>query len=1015
MSTSAPTVVLKDSKGYVWIGSQNGLNRFDGTGFKWFNHDIKDTNSISDDYVMCLCEDPEGNLWIGTMSNGLNRYNRKSGTFEKFLYDSKDENSISSNNIRALFYDDNKLWIGTQQGGISILDLKTKKFTKIRHNPNNPHSLSNDFIWTMLRDREGFIWIGTNGNGLDKYSKSTNTFEHYVNNPADNQSISHNEIRTLYEDREGNIWAGTNGQGVSVLNKKTGKFKRIISNPGKKLEIQNNVVLGIAEDENGYFWIGEYLNGLNIYNPVTEQFIEYQKKPGENASLLFNSVYSVYKDSSGVIWVTTEGKGVFVYDNKKWKFKHFNSSPNDPNSLTENLLWRLEEDNTGNIWVASKNGLSVFNPKTRQCKNYFASPDNKNTISDNSVNFPYKDSQGYMWISTQVGALDRVNLKTLEWEHFYSHPDDTSKKLVNIICMIEDKDGQLWMGTYADGLKMFNKERTKVTCYTHNDNDANSISSNSIWDLNIDNEGNIMIGSYSNGFDIFDSRAQKFTNYCNNPKDSNSISLNIISYTHQDKEGIYWIATYGGGLNRFDRKNNIFKRYTVENGLSDNSIYGILVDKSGRFWLSTNQGLSRFDPKTDIFVNYNTGDGLQAQEFNQNSFLESSTGEFYFGGINGFNYFNPMDFSESKIIPPAVFTSFKIYGKEAKLPVSIDETDEIVLNHKENFFTIEYAVLEYTNPAKIKYSYMLEGIDEKWNEVNNIREAHYTNIGSGNYTFRLKYTNSDGVWNKEGKSVKITITPPWWKNWWFRGLATILVIGLIFYGINKRIRIIKKEKELQQEFTQKLINSHEEERKKLSAELHDSLGQDLVIIKNSANMALKNQDPNSDTSKFIKQITEISSSALQNVRVISHNLRPAELDKLGLTETIKSIIDKVSSASEIVFESDVDIIDNVFEKNNEVGYCRIIQECLNNIMKHSKATRATIQIKSTEDRIITIIKDNGVGFNYDETKMDSSKSTFGITGLIERVKMLNGTIKINSSKEKGTEIVITNPVIQKKI
>jgi len=1010
LSTSAPTAVIQDSRGFIWITSQNGLNRFDGTGIKFYAHDKKISGTISDDFTMCLCEDSDGNIWVGTISNGLNKLDRRTDKFEVFLNDPKDENSLSSNNIRALVFDDGKLWIGTQHGGLCVMDIRTKKFLRYKNNPGNPLSLSNDFIWTLLKDRDGNIWIGTNGSGLDKFDKRNNTFTHYRHDPKDNTSISHNEIRSIYEDNEGNIWVGTNGSGLNLLDKKTGKFNRIVYSPLRKIDTQNNVVLGIVQDETGNIWIGEYFNGLSIYSPKTGEYKNYFLGTPGKEGLPFNGVYSMYKDNKGIIWICHEGKGIFVYNSKKYKFSHYYHIPNDPNSLCEDILWTFSEDKKGHIWIASKNGISVFNPEANSFRNFFHDPENDNTLSDNSIGYIFKDRGDYMWVGTSAGALDRHDLKTGKWEHFYNHPDDTSKRLANITCMVEDNEGQLWMATYSDGLKMFNRERTVVTTFIHDDNNPNSISSNGIWNLHLINDTEIWVGTYATGVDKFDLKAKTFTNYRNNPQDTNSLSGNTVTYTYKDKEGIYWITTYGSGLNRYDAKQNSFKWYTTKNGLPDNTLYGILEDKSGRFWISTNQGITRFDPKTEIIVNYNTGDGLQSQEFNQNSFLKSSTGDFYFGGINGFNVFNPEEFSESNNPVPVYITSVKVFNNNAELPVAVTEAKEIEFSYNENFFTFEYSALEYYNPAKIEYAYMLDGLDNNWNYVKNIRTAPYTNVSPGEYFFKIKCTNADGVWNSNEKIIKVSIIPPWWQKWWFRGGVGLLIIGIVLFGVNKKYSNLKKWKAAQNEFTRQLIDSHEEERKKISAELHDSLGQDLVIIKNSANMALNNHLSGKDVSNYISQISDISSSALNNVRAISHNLRPVELDRLGLTDTIKSVMEKVAESSEIYFTSDIDNIDGLLDKNNEVNFCRVIQESTSNILKHSKASEASVHIKCAGNEIIAVIKDNGTGFDHENIINHSSYKTFGLTGMNERVKMMKGTLNIKSAQNEGTEIIFSIPV-----
>ncbi len=1009
LSTSGPAAVFKDSRGFIWIASQNGLNRFDGTRFKWFTHDVKDSNSISDDWVMCLCEDSDGNIWAGTLSNGLNKYDRKTGKFEVYRNEPGNENSLSSNDIRAIVYDNGRLWIGTQHGGLNLLDIKTGKFRRFRHSPNNPFSISDDFIWTLIKDRYGNIWIGTNSGGLSKYDVSRNTFRHYKNIPGDNESISGNEVRALFEDKDGNIWAGTNGKGLNRLNIMSDKFSRI-GNEKFKNSSDNPIIMGITQDDDGKIWFGGYYADISMIDPANLVISRIVQANTQIPKL--DGLYALSKDITGTIWICHEGYGLYYYDRDKPRFNHYYNNPNDRNSLLDNIVWSFCEDDENNVWIAHRKGLSIFNPASKNFRNIEYVPGLKNGISNNAIRSVYRDHKDIIWLGNGTTVLDYYDMNKKTFGHFYSHPGDTMQKLSNVTCITEDRNGQLWMGTYSDGLKMFDKGRTSVTTYKHNEADANSISSNSIWNINFDNDDNLWIGTWTTGMDKLDIKTGKFTNYHNNLKDSNSLAVNIVTFIHQDKSGIYWIATYGGGLSRYDIKENVFRHYTVNDGLPDNGLYGFLEDKKGYFWISTNRGLSRFDPHTETFVNFNTGDGIQSQEFNQNCFFRSGTGEFYFGGINGFNVFNPDEIAECRTFPPLALTSFRVFNKEAELPVSITETKEVELSYRDNFFTIEYSALEYTNPAKIEYAYILEGVDKKWNYVLNGKSANYTNVEPGNYTFRVKSTNRDRIWNESSLSLSITIIPPWWQRLWFRFLAAAVFIGFVGYGMNRKYSSIKKEKKIQEDFMRKLIDSQEHERKRISSELHDSLGQELVIIKNNANLALQNRD-NAEAVKFIKNISEISSSALQNVRAISHNLRPVELDKLGLTETVKSIVEMTSSSSEINFSTEIGNIDSTLDSKNDVNFCRIIQECLSNIMKHSKAKNAAIRIESDGTKIFARIKDDGTGFDYEAVMNDIAVNSFGLTGISERVKMLDGTLRIISSRGEGTEIIINIPLKRK--
>jgi signal transduction histidine kinase len=461
-----------------------------------------------------------------------------------------------------------------------------------------------------------------------------------------------------------------------------------------------------------------------------------------------------------------------------------------------------------------------------------------------------------------------------------------------------------------------------------------------------------------------------------------------------------------------DMSNYTFRHFNNAAGLLSNYVLCAAPDNSGNLWLGTTKGLIKFNTEKENYTNYDISDGIQDEEFNDESCCRTDDGMLAFGGVNGLNWFYPEKIKTNTHVPPIAFTSFRILYNELKTEQDINSTEEIELSYRDNFFTLQFAALDYVNPGKNQYKYILEGVDKDWVYSGNNNEAKYTDISPGEYVFKVKGSNNDGVWNEQPKTIRITIVPPWWKRWWFRIFASISILGFIFYGVNKRISAVEKQKQAQEEFSRILISSQEQERKKLSAELHDSVGQDIVIIKNNASMALNSIKNDSDAAKYVKQISELSSSALQNVRTISHNLRPVELDRLGLTETIKSIIELVSNSTIIKFESDIEDIDELLDKENEVSFCRIIQESMNNILKHSVATESFVKINKTGETISTVIRDNGIGFDTSIIKDAPMHSVFGLTGISERVKMLNGTLEIKSRKGEGTEIIINIPYVK---
>ncbi len=454
----------------------------------------------------------------------------------------------------------------------------------------------------------------------------------------------------------------------------------------------------------------------------------------------------------------------------------------------------------------------------------------------------------------------------------------------------------------------------------------------------------------------------------------------------------------------------------MKDGLPNNVIYGILKDKRGNLWLSTDMGICRYSPSTGNVKDYTQDDGLQSNEFNQGSAFEASDGKFYFGGINGFNSFYPDSIRDNPNVPPVVFTDLKIFntsvkpGRNGKLKQTIWTARSIRLNYGDAVLTFDFAALEFTDPLRNQYAYKLIGFDKRWVNLGNRREVTYTNLDPGSYVLRIRASNNDGVWNEEGASLDIFISPPLWMTWWFRTIAVLLFLSigpLIYY---RRVTALKKESVLQREFSRRLIESQESERNRIAAELHDTIGQDLLVIKNRAYLAQQAKRLNSNAKAQLENITETVTQSLQNVRQIVRNLRPYHLERIGLTAALKAMLDNIIRSTPIRFEISVDQIDGLLAdrtREREVNFFRIVQESVNNIIKHSAAKNATVTVKREAGRIVAIIRDDGNGFDYPSYQENGLKAGLGLSSMTERAGMLGGTLTVTSGNEIGTTVTLT--------
>lgn len=761
LSQSAVMCIFQDSQGFMWFGTQDGLNRYDGYKFTVFKHDPTNPRSLSYNLILSIHEGPKGTLWIGTADNPkvVNRFDRLTESFTQWPSDSVDLNNALGSSVQATYIDSyGTRWFGSIGGGLTRVETETGNKTTYKHDPSNPKSLIDNRVYYVYGDRTGTIWVGTR-EGLDRFDRQTETFIHYRHDDSDPNSLSDNWVWPIYEDRDGILWVGTKHGGLNRLDRTRGTFAHYRYSSSDPRSLSDDDVLSIYQDRSGVLWVGTSDNGLNRFHP---------------------------------------GLGAFM---------HFANDPLDPGSLIDNTIKSICVDRSGVAWIGTTRGLDRFDRANEAFTHYKHDASNSKSLGDNIPQYIYEDRSGTLWIGTYSSGLDRFDRKTgvfVHYRHDASDPKTLSDNRVYALC--EDQVGEFWVGTYGGGLNRLDRKTGTFTTYTHNDSVPTSLSANGVWSLYEDHEGVLWVGTSGGGLNRFNRDTGTFTHYRHDDSNPASLSDDNIICIHEDRAGTLWLGTIGG-LNRFNRETGKFKHFREKDGLPNDFVFGILEDnlglpaqtwlgpaavptgrqgQAGNLWLSTNKGLSRFDPEQETFRNYDYYDGLQSDEFNQDAFAtDRRTGEMYFGGVNGFNLFHPDSVKENPYVSPVVFSSCVRYNTDDEQGRPIEEKGisvraQIALTYKDNIATFEFAALNYYNTFKNRYAYKLEGFSDNWIQLGTERRATFTNLDAGEYVLRVKGTNNDGVWNEQGASLHLIVTPPWWKTRWAYVSYGLFAIGFLY-------------------------------------------------------------------------------------------------------------------------------------------------------------------------------------------------------------------------------------------
>jgi len=788
LSQSSVTCVIQDSRGFIWCGTQDGLNRYDGYEFEIYRENPLDSLSLSDNGVNAIVEDAWGDLWVGTASGGLNCFNRYSNSFEQFLPAVQDSNSLSHIFVSALHIaSPQTLWIGTSGGGMCQMDIPTRTIRQCRIAPSNP-----EYIYSIIPFSSQLLWLATD-QGMQWYDTEGDSLISTPDVPELLHAVGEdNYISCYYKDQKGDLWLGTFNNG---LIRYSPHEKRVDKWPSTENVAQGGVGAGvitaITEDSRGQIWVGSDESGLIHVDPLKRHCTQYVNDIENAHSLANNVVTGLMVDASGLLWVATES-GLSKLSPALQKFSKHPLSQLSQRSFLNVDIWSFLKDSRGKLWVGTDRGVFEYLETAGKLIHHQADPDH--LLIDNTVHSLLEDRQGELWFGTIYGVT-RYSPKTGAFQRYYFEETADSLQGYAATAMAVDpaQSHIIWIGT-MEGLNRLDKLTGHVTFFEHQPDDENSLKDSYIADIYFDKKGRMWIGTGNGGLDLYENATGRFIHH---DRDTHRFHSNRITVIHEDENDIFWVGTFGGGMFRFDVESGDVKNFAVQQGLPNAVIYGIEQDRDGYLWISSNRGLSRFHRKTELFVNYDDRYGLQHDEFNQGAHYQDSEGLIYFGGVNGFNVFASQSLTINQHVPPVHFTDLKIFNQDIDISENgplkghISELNHINLRDTENSVTLVYAALDYHIPERNNYAIRLDPLDKDWQFIGHRRVHTLSNLRPGTYTFRVKASNSDGVWNDESTALEIHIHPPLVQTLWFRGLLLLLALMVVLAGHEYRTRLLK--------------------------------------------------------------------------------------------------------------------------------------------------------------------------------------------------------------------------------
>jgi signal transduction histidine kinase/ligand-binding sensor domain-containing protein len=1011
-----------------------------------FRH-LTTEDGLSQDHVVAILQDHRGFMWFAT-GEGLNRYDGNS--FVVYKNDPSDPGSLSHNFIRDVFEDaQGYLWVAAYPA-INKFDPRTERSTRYRHDPNNPKSFSDDSVESITSDSRGHLWFATANTGLDKFDPATETFTNYRND-TDGRFVG--RVRRVIEDRRGEIWFVAD-RGFFHLNPQTGQIARP---PGM---IKGFAAIYLYEDEAGDFWmlasapnvglvkyqrqarrVVEYRlaagatildsstllddggkgfwvpssAGLFYFDRQTERFTRhFRHDDADSTSLSDNGVVSIYRDRSGVLWVATANGGLNVIDLRQRQFRNHTSRSAGHDRLSPGKVSAIHEDADGVLWLGFfPRALDRFDRKTGRITHYVPGTDGSNRLAKGSeLNSIFKDERGHLWVGGLGAGLDRFDERTGRFKHYAHDPADPHSLMTDdVICIYGDRSGELWVGQFG-GVSRFDPATERFTNYRLGADESASLAY-SVSAIQRDRSGTLWVGTWGGILSRFDEKANTFVHHTVDRDDPRKLQGGSIGAIHEDSKGTLWLAA-GLGLYRFDRKNEVFSRYTESDGLPNNDLMGILEDTAGMLWISSKKGISRFDPPTGTFKNYDVLDGVGGHDFSRSCYQRGRNGEMFFCGNDGITAFVPEDIQDNPYVPPVVLTSFTIFnepvliGADSVLKRAIPYAESLTLPYESNVFSLEFAALSYANSHKNRYRYRLEGFDPGWNEADSKhRVATYTNLNPGHYVFRVRGSNSDGIWNEDGVSLPIVITPPWWRTTTFRAGALAVLLGVLWAAYRYRIRQVQHAFEL-------TLDARVGERTRIARELHDTLLQSfhgLLLRFQTASYLLP--DRPAEAKEKLDGAIAHAAKAITEGRDAVQGIRASTVERNDLPVAIRTVGDELATDASVspppAFRVGVEGQPRDLHPILRDEIYKIAGEALRNAFRHGHAGLVEVEIRYDDDEFRLRVRDDGKGIDPEVLAAQGIEGHYGLRGMPERAAVIGGNLTVWSEVGAGTEVELRLP------